>query len=91
MNKNLLTALINRGVVNSKTLIYKPTVVKGFANDPVVVKKDVLFRDDIDPDDIITIDGMEPIKLAKAYGINPDGTTRVQKKRGRKPKVQQNG
>mgnify|MGYP003587986906 FL=1 len=42
------------------------------------------------PNQIITIDGMEPNKLASVYGLKKDGSFKeTGKKRGRKPKILQ--
>jgi len=32
------------------------------------------------------IEGMDPERFAKSYSIKPDGSVKVYKKRGRKPK-----
>lgn len=42
------------------------------------------------PNQIITIDGMDPWKLASVYGLKKDGSPKeAGKKRGRKPKLLQ--
>lgn len=42
------------------------------------------------PSQIITIDGMDPWKLASVYGLKKDGSPKeAGKKRGRKPKILQ--
>lgn len=42
------------------------------------------------PNQIITIDGMDPNKLASVYGLKKDGSPKeAGKKRGRKPKLLQ--
>lgn len=42
----------------------------------------------VKPNQIITIDGMDPSKLASVYGLKRDGSKKeTGKKRGRKPKI----
>ena len=53
-----------------------------------MVKKDVYYNSDIPADAIYDIEGMEPIRFAKAYDIKPDGSYKEYKKRGRKPRYQ---
>ena len=42
----------------------------------------------VKPDQVLTIDGMDPLKLASVYGMKKDGSNKtLGKKRGRKPKT----
>ena len=51
-----------------------------------MIKKDVYYNSDIPAGAICDIEGMEPVRFAKAYDIKADGSYKEFKKRGRKPK-----
>lgn len=88
MNNNLLNTLVERNLVTENTLVYARVKTTGLGGNPVIVEKDIYWRDDVPAEAILDIEGMEPVRFAKAYNIKPDGTVPVYKKRGRKPKHQ---
>ena len=86
MKQELLDTLVERNLVNSNTWVYAQVKAEGLGGTPMLVKKDVYYNSDIPAEAIFDIEGMEPIRFAKAYDIKPDGSYKEYKKRGRKPK-----
>jgi len=85
MKQELLDTLVERELVNHNTIVYAQIKAEGLGGKPVFVKKDVYYNSDIPADAIYDIEGMDPIRFAKAYDIKPDGSYKEYKKRGRKP------
>ncbi len=88
MNQQLLNTLVDRKLVTEDTLVYARVRTVGLGGTPTVVQKDVYWQKDMPAGAILDIEGMEPVRFAKAYNIKPDGSYREHKKRGRKPKTQ---
>ena len=87
MNKNLLSTLVKRKLVNIDTVVRANIPTIGFHEGQYIAVKDVHWESTITADNIIDIEGMDPERFAKSYNINPDGSTKAYKKRGRKPKI----
>tara|TARA_R110000868_G_scaffold44225_6_gene147895 strand:+ start:92 stop:367 length:276 start_codon:yes stop_codon:yes gene_type:complete len=87
MTEELLRTLVNRNLVNDNTLVYTKIRSKGIGGVDIFVKKDVYYFDGMPARAIIDIEGMEPVRFAKAYDIKADGTSTTHKKRGRKSKL----
>lgn len=86
MKNELLETLVERELVNHNTIVYAQVQTEGLGGQPLLVKKDVYYNSDIPAKAIYDIEGMDPIRFAKAYDIKPDGSYKEYKKRGRKPK-----
>ena len=86
MNESLLTTLVERNLVNDNTIVYANVHSKGLGGKDIYIKKDVYWYPGMPAAAIHDIEGMDPIRFAKAYNIKPDGSTNQYKKRGRKPK-----
>lgn len=87
MKPELLTALVNKGLITTETILYARVKTTGLGGTPTVVKKDIYYYPGIPADSILDIEGMVPDRFAKAYNIKPDGSLQNHKKRGRKPKM----
>lgn len=87
MNNDLLEALVAKKLVTTETIVYAKVKTTGLGGTPTVVKKDIYYYPDIDASTILDIEGMVPERFAKAYDIQPDGTRKEYKKRGRKPRL----
>ena len=87
MNKNLLSTLVERKLVNTDTVVRAKIPTVGFHEGQYIAVKDVHWESTITADNIIDIEGMDPERFAKSYNIKPDGSVPVYKKRGRKPKM----
>lgn len=86
MNEALLDTLVNKGLVTDNTLVYANVKVSGLGGTPTFLKKDVYWYKGMPAGAIFEIEGMTPERFAKAYNIQPDGTEKQHKKRGRKAK-----
>lgn len=86
MKQELLDTLVERELVNYNTIVYAQVKAEGLGGQPIFVKKDVYYNRDIPAGAIYDIEGMDPIRFAKAYDIKPDGSYKEYKKRGRKSK-----
>lgn len=89
MNCNLLNTLVERELVTDNTLVYARVKTTGLGGDPVVITKDIYWSEQVPAEAILDIEGMEPVRFAKAYNITADGSVKQYKKRGRKPKHEQ--
>jgi|TARA_R110000803_G_scaffold39639_1_gene85510 hypothetical protein len=87
MNKNLLSTLVERKLVNTDTVVRAKIPTVGFHEGQYIAVKDVHWESTITADNIIDIEGMDPDRFAKSYNIKPDGSVKAYKKRGRKPKI----
>lgn len=87
MNKNLLSTLVERKLVNTDTVVRANIPTIGFHEGQYIAVKDVHWESTITADNIIDIEGMDPDRFAKSYNIKPDGSVKAYKKRGRKPKI----
>ena len=87
MNKNLLSTLVKRKLVNIDTVVRANIPTIGFHEGQYIAVKDVHWESTIAADNIIDIEGMDPDRFAKSYNIKPDGSVKAYKKRGRKPKI----
>ena len=87
MNKNLLSTLVERKLVNTDTVVRAKIPTVGFHEGQYIAVKDVHWESTIAADNIIDIEGMDPDRFAKSYNIKPDGSVKAYKKRGRKPKI----
>ena len=85
MNKNLLSTLVERKLVNTDTVVRAKIPTVGFHEGQYIAVKDVHWESTITADNIIDIEGMDPDRFAKSYNIKPDGSVKAYKKRGRKP------
>jgi hypothetical protein len=88
MTEALLKTLVERNLVNENTVVYANVKTVGLGGTPTVIKKDVYYSADMPAAAIVDIEGMEPVRFAKAYNIKPDGSYKEQKKRGRKSKAE---
>ena len=93
MNKKLLKTLVEQNLVYAETRVRIKVTVWGWPGPGMGIKFDTIknsnWNSGIKADAILEIDGMEPARFAKVYNITPDGTIRILKKRGRKPKHEQ--
>ena len=93
MNKKLLKTLVEQNLVHSKTRVKIKVTVWGWPGPGLGVKFDTIkitnWHSNIGADAILEVDGMDPERFAKVYNITPDGTIKIVKKRGRKPKHEQ--
>ena len=87
MNKNLYAILIQRDLITTETVVRANVDSIGFHQGSYVATKDIHWFPQLDANQIVDIEGMDPTRFAKSYGIKPDGATSSQKKRGRKPKL----
>ena len=87
MNKNLLSTLVERKLVNTDTVVRAKIPTVGFHEGQYIAVKDVHWESTITADNIIDIEGMDPERFAKSYNIKPDGSVKAYKKRGRKRKI----
>lgn len=88
MTEALLKTLVERKLVTTNTRIYANVKTVGLGATPTIIKKDVYYSPDMPAGAIIDIEGMEPVRFAKAYNIKPDGSYKEHKKRGRKAKAE---
>lgn len=88
MKQELLNTLVERGLVTDNTLVYAKVKTLGLGGDPTIVKKDVYWYEGMPAGAILDIEGMSPERFAQAYNIKPDGTAKIYKKRGRKPRAE---
>ena len=88
MTEELLKTLVERNLVNENTIVYANVKTVGLGATPTVIQKDVYYSPDMPAAVIIDIEGMEPVRFAKAYNIKPDGSYKEHKKRGRKAKAE---
>lgn len=103
MNLNLVRAFIENNVmqtgmvITGRTPVYglgaakqkvsKRTVFENYAAKGFLCRNDNGTRCLVEYADVTAIDGMEPERLARVYGLKADGSrAKVGKKRGRKPK-----
>lgn len=103
MNLNLVRAFVEHSVMQPGMVVTGRTPVYGLGATKQKVSKNTVFEnygakgflcrnDDgkrclVEYADVTGIDGMEPERLARVYGLKADGTrAKVGKKRGRKPK-----
>ena len=84
MTEALLKTLVERKLVTTNTRIYANVKTVGLGATPTIIKKDVYYSPDMPASAIVDIEGMEPVRFAKAYNIKPDGSYKEHKKRGRK-------
>jgi len=87
MNKDLLNTLVERKLVTTETVVRARVPTRGFHTGVFMAIKDIHWDPKMVADDILDIEGMDPERFAKSYDIKPDGSVKVYKKRGRKPKV----
>jgi len=87
MNKNLLSTLVERKLINTDTVVRAKIPTVGFHDGNYMAVKDVHWEPGLPADNIMDIEGMLPERFAKSYNIKPDGSVPVYKKRGRKPKI----
>jgi hypothetical protein len=88
MNNNLLKTLVERKLVTTETVVRAKIPTQGFHTATFLAEKDVHWHTGISSENILNIEGMDPDRFAKSYYIKPDGTVKVYKKRGRKPKLE---
>ena len=88
MTEALLKTLVERKLVTTNTRIYANVKTVGLGATPTIIKKDVYYSPDMPASAIVDIEGMEPVRFAKAYNIKPDGSYKEHKKRGRKAKAE---
>ena len=88
MTDELLNTLVERNLVNENTIVYANVKTVGLGATPTVIRKDVYYSPGMPAADIVDIEGMEPVRFAKAYNIKPDGSYKEHKKRGRKAKAE---
>ena len=86
MTEALLKTLVERKLVTTNTRIYANVKTVGLGATPTIIKKDVYYSPDMPASAIVDIEGMEPVRFAKAYNIKPDGSYKEHKKRGGKAK-----
>lgn len=86
MHNELFKTLVERKLINTETIVRARVPAVGFHTATYMAIKDVHWEPKIKADNILDIEGMDPERFAKSYNIKPDGTTKVCKKRGRKPK-----
>jgi len=93
LNKKLLKTLIEQNLVHTETKVKIKVKAWGWPGPGLGAKFDTIsntnWNSDIKADTILEIDGMTPDRFAKVYNITPDGTIKIVKKRGRKPKHEQ--
>jgi len=87
MNKNLYAKLIKRNLITTNTVVRANVGAIGFHQGSYIAIKDIHWYPRLAADQIVDIEGMDPTRFAKSYGIKPDGANSSQKKRGRKPKL----
>ena len=88
MKQELLDTLVERKLVTDNTLVYANVKSVGLGGQPTFIKKDVYWYEGMPAGAILDIEGMVPERFAQAYNIKPDGSSKIYKKRGRKPKAQ---
>ena len=89
MNKKLLKTLVKQGLVHTRTRVRIKTKVRSWTEISFDTIKITNWHSNIGADAILEVDGMDPERFAKVYNITPDGTVKIVKKRGRKPKHEQ--
>ena len=89
MNKKLLKTLVEQGLVHTRTRVRRWTKAQSWTDQSFDIIKIANWHPKIGADAILEIDGMTPERFAKVYNIKPDGTVKIVKKRGRKPKHEQ--
>ena len=89
MNKKLLKTLVEQGLVHTRTRVRIKTKVRSWTEQSFDTIKITNWHSNIGADAILEVDGMDPERFAKVYNITPDGTVKIVKKRGRKPKHEQ--
>ena len=85
MKTELLETLVEKELINHNTIVYAQVQSEGLGGQKIMIKKDVYYNSDIPAGAICDIEGMEPVRFAKAYDIKADGSYKEFKKRGRKP------
>ena len=86
MNQQLFKTLVERKLINTETIVRAHVPAVGFHTGNYMAVKDLHWEPKIKADSILDIEGMDPERFAKSYDIKPDGSAKVYKKRGRKPK-----
>lgn len=81
-----MKTLVEKKLVTLDTVIKARVTAKDFSGINFKTIKDINWNETIKADDIMDIEGMDPERFAKSYSIKPDGSVKVYKKRGRKPK-----
>ena len=89
MNKKLLKTLVEQGLVHTRTRVRRWTKGRSWTDQSFDIIKISNWHSNIEADAILEVDGMDPERFAKVYNITPDGTVKIVKKRGRKPKHEQ--
>ena len=89
MNKKLLKTLVEQDLVHTRTRVRIKTKVRSWTEISFDTIKITNWHSNIGADAILEVDGMDPERFAKVYNITPDGTIKIVKKRGRKPKHEQ--
>jgi len=86
MKTELYNTLRERNLLTEETLVTAQLPTQIFGGTWVEKIVETHWSRRIPADRIHTIEGMPPERFAKSYDIRPDGTAKVYKKRGRKPK-----
>ena len=89
MNKKLLKTLVEQDLVHTRTRVRIKTKARSWTEVSFDTIKITNWHSNIGADAILEVDGMDPERFAKVYNITPDGTIKIVKKRGRKPKHEQ--
>lgn len=104
MKKQLAEALLNKGIMKPGTLLYGHTETSGLGQVLQTLPLELMMeefdgvtfycRDRVGKkytmhiDNVLEVDGMDPVRLASVFNIKANGDNKVAgKKRGRKPKV----
>lgn len=104
MQKTLAEALINRGIMQPGTLLYGRTQTTGLGQSLQMVPMELMMEEfdgsifscrdrlgrqyTMAVENVLEVDGMDPVRLASIFNICADGTNKAAgKKRGRKPKT----
>lgn len=83
---HLFNTLIERKLLTTETLVLARVPTRIFGGGFVEKERELHWHPGIPVDCIREIEGMPPERFAKSYDIKPDGTVKIHKKRGRKPK-----
>jgi len=86
MNKNLFKILIDHDLINTQTIVCVQVKVRYWNDLSGIERGNIKWSPKVKAEDIQQIEGMTPERFARSYNINPDGTIKIYKKRGRKPK-----
>jgi len=86
MNKNLFKILIDHDLINTQTIVCVRVKVRYWNDLSGIERGNIKWSPKVQAENIQQIEGMTPERFASSYNINPDGTIKIYKKRGRKPK-----